>query len=162
LTDLDANKKVYCEMDGKYNYLYVKDEYGQIWIYRFINTTMYTSSNGVKKGYATSVQLKEYFSSNIYSGKPTLTYVMPAAVPVGISVSIVLLGASIVMLIMIHRMAEEQIFKLRKNDEDFKRIHENFKTEEISKYEHQKLTKELFSNKILKNNKFFKLFTKIY
>ena len=162
LTRLDSNKKVYCEMIGGNNYVYILNEDGNIDVYKFQNYTMYSSSNSVRTGYATSVQLKNYFTSNIFAGKPSLHYIMPAAVPVGLVIGVLMIGSCCVMLFLIHRFAEEEMFNLRKSDSKFKKVNNNYKKEEISIYEFKRLNKQLFSERIVKNNGIFKIFTSLY
>lgn len=162
LTKLDPNQKVYCEMVNNYNYIYIKDADGSISIYRFLNYTMYNSSNGVRGGYATNIQLKNYFTNNIYSGKPSIEYVMPTAPIIGWVLGTFLVVLVIIILFVIHRCAEEEIFKLKKTDREFKKLSNDFKNENISKYDYNKKIKELLSSKIIKNNKFLSLFKIIY
>lgn len=147
LTRLDANQEVYCEMSGNYNYLYVKSDNGII-LYRFRNYTMYNNSY-VRSGYATSSQIKSYFGSNIHSGKPSISFVAPATIPIGIILGILMLSSIAIMGYLIHRYSEEEIFYLTKNDKEFITLKNDFKNENINKYDYQKSVKELFSIKIL-------------
>lgn len=160
LTRLDASQKVYCEMSGNYNYLYVKTDKGII-LYRFYNATMYNNSY-VRSGYATSSQLKSYFGSDIYSGKPSASFIAPATIPIGIVLGVLMLSSILVLAYLIHRYSEEEIFYLTKKDEEFISLKNDFKNEEINKYDYQKNIKELFSTKILQDNKFFKIFKFLY
>lgn len=162
LTKLDANQKVYCEMNGNYNYLYVKETDG-FTIYRFYNATMYYSNSYVRSGYATSSQLKSYFNSNIYSGIPPASSLMPAFIPIiGVCLSIAIFIAIIAIGILIHRYSEEEIFHLTKSEEPFIKLKNDFKNENISKYDYKKMIKNIFSSEILKNNKFFEIFKFLY
>lgn len=161
LTNLDSNQKVYCEMDGNYNYVYIKSP-DEILVYRFYNATMYGSSGTVIFGKATNLELKNYFTSNIYSGKPSINYIMPAAAPIGWSLGNIMIGIIVFLLYLIHRFAEQEIFYLFKTDEIFKKIKNDFKKDEINKDTYKKLKKLNFSEKILNNNKFFKIFNILY
>ena len=161
LTKLDANQKVYCEMSGNYSYLYVNYP-EKIVVYRFHNSTMYNSNSAVKIGYATSSQLKSYFGSNIYSGKPSISFIAPAVAPIGITIGLLILGSIIILSYLIHRYSEEEIFYLTKKDEEFISLKNDFKNEDINKYDYQKNIKDLFSRKILKDNQLFKIFKFLY
>ncbi len=161
LTNLDENKVVYCEIVDDYNYLYM-NENNEIKLYRFFNRTMYNSSGNVISGRATSKELKTYFKNNIYSGKPTATYIMPAVLPIGLSIGAVAIIVMIIMIITIHKIAKEQIFQLKRSDPEFKKLFNDYKKEEISKENYNKSTKDLFSRKIVKNNKFFSVFKIFY
>lgn len=160
LTRLDANQEVYCEISGNYNYLYIKID-NSIILYRFRNATMYDNSY-VRAGYATSSQIKSYFGSNIYSGKPSVSFVAPATIPIGVILGVLMLSSIVVLGYLIHRFSEEEIFYLTKKDEGFISLKNDFKNEEINKYDYQKNIKELFSTKILQDNKFFKMFKFLY
>lgn len=161
LTSLDANQKVYCEVkDGK-NYLYYRAN-GEMVLYKFSNTTMYTTSNAVRSGYATSLQLKNYFGSNIYSGKPSLSYTLPAAIPVGVSIIAVILFVLIILGIRLHKRAEEAIFRLTLKDPLFEKNQKAFDAKTISLAEYRRVRKTLLSREILHNNKLLDLFKFLY
>lgn len=161
LTKLDANQKVYCEMRGSYSYLYVNYP-EKIVVYRFYNSTMYNSKSAVLIGYATSSQLKSYFGSNIYSGKPSISFIAPAVAPIGIIIGVLMLTSIIILSYFIHKYSKEVIFYLTKKDEEFIALKNDFKNEDISKYGYQKNIKALFSRKILKDNQLFKIFKFLY
>lgn len=158
LTKLDANQKVYCEMYNNYNYLYVKES-KKIIVYRFYNSN---SNSAIIKGCATSAQLKSYFGPNIYAGKPSVNFIAPAIAPIGITFGTVMLFAIIILGYLIHRYSEVEIFYLTKKDEEFVALKNNFKDEEINKYDYKKNIKKLFSRKILHNNRFFSIFEFLY
>ena len=161
LTSLDANQKVYCEVkDGK-NYLYYRAN-GEMMLYKFSNTTMYTTSNAVRSGCATSLQLKNYFGSNIYSGKPSLSYTLPAAIPVGVSIIAVILFVLIILGIRLHKRAEEAIFRLTLKDPLFEKNQKAFDAKTISLAEYRRVRKTLLSREILHNNKLLDLFKFLY
>lgn len=150
LSRLDANQTVYCEVDGNYNYLYVKN-IDKIVVYKFNNY-----------GYSTSSKLKSYFGSNIHSGKPPLSFVAPAAVPLGIIVVALMIGVILVISCFIHRYSEDELFYLTKRDTDFVDLKNDFKNENINKYDYRKKLRTLFSDKILANKKMFKIFKILY
>ena len=108
------------------------------------------------------LQIKSYFGSNIHSGKPTISFVAPATIPIGIILGILMISSIVIMGYLIHRYSEEEIFYLTKNDKEFIALKNNFKNENINKYDYQKSIKELFSIKILQDNKFFKIFSFLY
>ncbi len=161
LTSLDANQKVYCEVkDGK-NYLYYKAD-GKMVLYKFSNTTMYNTSNAVRSGCATSLQLKNYFGSNIYSGKPSISYTLPAAIPIGISIIAVILFVLVILSIKLHKKAEEAIFRLTLKDPLFDKNQKAFDAKTISIAEFRRVRKTLLSREILHNNKLLDLFKFLY
>lgn len=161
LTSLDANQKVYCEVkDGK-NYLYYKVD-GNMVLYRFSNTSMYNTSNTVRSGCATSLQLKNYFGSNIYSGKPSISYTLPVAIPVGISITVFIIIVLIFLAIKLHKRAEEAIFRLTLKDPLFEKNQKAYDAKTISQTEFSRVRKTLLSREILHNNKLLDLFKFLY
>lgn len=161
LTRLDASQTVYCTQVQNWNYVYIKNNSGEILVYRFSNNTMYNSSNGVRSGFATTQQIRNYFA-NTQSGTPSASFVIPAALPVGLSICGVLAISIIVMFYYLHKMAEEEIFVLIKKDKRFIDLKEKHKNEDISDNEYKRLKREYFSNEIMYNNKFFALFKIFY
>lgn len=161
LTNLDANKKVYHISEDNYNYIYVEKD-NKIILYRFNNSSMYSSSKIEKTGYATSLQIKDYFEDKLVSGCPTISSIMPEIIPIGVIVGLLFIVSITIMLIYIHRIAHEIVFKLGQTHKDFKRLKVDYKNEVISKYDYNKLNKQYLSELVIKNNAFMGLFKIFY
>ena len=161
LTNLDANKKVYHIMEENYNYIYVNKN-DKIVLYKFHNSSMYSSSKIEKTGYATSLEIKNYFEDELVSGYPTISSIMPGVIPLGIIIGLLFVISIIILLFYIRRIAQEIIFKLGNSHKVFKKLKEDFKNEVISKYDYDKLNKHYFSQLIMENNTFMCLFKIFY
>ena len=163
LTELDANQKVYCETSGGKSIIYTK-EYNTVKRYSFANKTMYynSTSKQIRKGFATTSELKEYFGSNLTSGSPPLSYASPALIPIGITSVSILLITIVFLSLVLHKRTQAILFTLNRKNELFIKNKEAFDNEIISEYEFNKIQKSLLSQKILKNNKLFSLFKYLY
>lgn len=161
LTNLDANKKVYHISEDNYNYIYVEKD-NKIILYRFNNSSMYSSSKIEKTGYATSLQIKDYFEDKLVSGYPTISSIMPEIIPIGVIIGLLFIVSITIMLIYIHRIAHEIVFKLGQTHKDFKRLKVDYKNEVISKYDYNKLNKQYLSELVIKNNACMGLFKIFY
>lgn len=165
ITELDATQTAYCETRGQNNYIYIKVN-NRIKVYEFSNATMYypgsKNTTSFRKGYATTSELKEYFGANIVSGVPPLSYAAPALLPVGFSILAIVIVILILLCISLRKKARAALFTLTKKNELFINNKKAFDDEIISKYEYVTIQKNLFSQKILKNNKFFNLFKILY
>lgn len=161
LTNLDANKKVYHISEDNYNYIYVEKD-NKIILYRFNNSSMYSSSKIEKTGYATSLQIKDYFEDKLVSGNPTISSIMPEIIPIGVIVGLLCIVSITIMLVYIHRIAHEIVFKLGQTHKEFKRLKVDYKNEVISKYDYNKLNKQYLSELVIKNNVFMGLFKIFY
>lgn len=148
LNKLDSNKKAYYENRNHKIYLFIKNNNGKLRCYIF---NKQAKSN-----------LESYFGSNLNPGMPPISFALPYAIPTGISVLITLLFVIILLSIYIHKYSEEQINYLTKNDETFIALKNEFKNDNISIREYKKKLKKLFSEKIIENNTFFKIFTFLY
>jgi len=165
LTKLNANQKVYCDTsyDNRSNYIYIKES-GRVKRYAFTNVSMYRNNKvqTIQKGRATTSEIKEYFGSNVIPGKPPLTYIAPAVLPIGITCFVTLITIIIFLSIILHKRTQAVIFTLTRQNELFMKNKEAFDNEIISEYEFNKIQKSLLSQKILKNNKLFSLFKYLY
>ncbi len=157
LTELDANKTAFCVLDGDYNYLYIKDNSNKLILYRFYNSEAnYWYYN------ATSKEIQNYFSYNLKSGMPTLSYVMPLAIPMGCVSVLVLLIVIGTIMYFIHKTAEEEIFKLAKTNDIFIKLKNDVNNEDVSQSEYVKLKKKYFSSAIMQDNSFWGFFKFLY
>lgn len=161
LTNLDANEKVYHISEDNYNYIYVEKD-NKIILYRFNNSSMYSSSKIEKTGYATSLQIKDYFEDKLVSGYPTISSIMPEIIPIGVIIGLLFIVSITIMLVYIHRIAHEIIFKLGQTHKKFKKLKVDYKNEVISKYNYNKLNKQYLSELVIKNNVFMGLFKIFY
>ena len=163
LSSLDANQKVYCKQEINYFYLYLKED-NKLVVYRFKNGSRYSSYSTNKEliGWATSTELKNYFADNIFSGIPPISYVMPSAIPIGITLLTVFIIILIIVLVTIHKKAINIYYKIAKKSTDMLELKNKYQEDEISKQEYNAEKKRYLSEKVIKNNKFFDIFKFIY
>ena len=164
LTSLDANQKIYYTDSSKGTYLYIRED-GEIKTYYFENYSMYYQNNSnsrVQVGRATSLQIKQYFGSNLISGTPSFFYIAPAISWIIIIVASFLSIILVFMCINLHKRTQAVLFTLSRQNELFIKNKKAFDDEIISKYEYDKIQKSLLSKKILKNNQLFDLFKFLY
>ena len=160
LTYLDSTQTVYCNSSGNYNYVYIKQD-NKVILYRFLNYSMYNSSGGVRSGYATTQEIKNQFA-DVILGTPNLYFVSPATYIIGWVLGIALCVTCIILCIIIHQRAKEDIFRLSKTDKTLIELKTQFKNDDISLSTYNKERKSYYSKYILKNNKFFDIFKIIY
>lgn len=162
LTTLDYTQKSYYKYDSsEYYYLYTKTD-EQIKLYKFRNASMYSSKNVVQSGRATGAQLKQYFSKNLHSGTPPLSYCLPWFKPITIILVAACIGTIVFQFLNLRKNISEAMFLLFKNDEKFISLQQRKDKQAISPAEFKRQKKELFSNAILKNNSFYSLFKFLY
>ena len=159
LTRLDSNQTIYCNSDGNYNYVYIKQD-GQIVLYRFQNYSMY-DSNGERVGYATTQQIKNQFA-DVKIGTPSVYFVTPLTFFFGLSFGVILFGTFIVSCVIVYKKAKEDLFKLDKTDKFLIDLKNQLKNEDISVTTYKKKRKSYYSEYILNNNKFFSIFKILY
>lgn len=155
LSNLDPTKDTFCELGGRYNYVYQKTNKG-IQVYKFYNS----SSTGAYN--ATSTQLKDYFSGHIYSGKPSLDFIYPFALPVGVVTPVLFLIVIGVLLFHINKSVEDFLRILGKKDKYLTELKNKFNNDDISKTELKKSKQDYFSSKVMKNNRLMSIFKILY
>ena len=160
LNDIDPLQTIYCESNGKFNYIYIKQD-SEIVIYRFQNILRYNSSGGFLYGYATTKQIKEQFSK-VKNGKPNVFYVSPTTSVIGWCLGCVFVAGLITLCITIHRKVEEDLFRLGRENKTLIDLKIKYKTESISLSTYKQRRKNYYAKYILKNNKFFDLFKFLY
>lgn len=160
ITKLDATQTVFCTSDGVHNFVYIKSNKG-IEVYRFANYSMYTSSNSVRTGYATTFDIKNYFES-VKAGQPDVHFVFPSAITVGLIIGGILIIALVIICCNIHKLAHVDIFNRVKTDKYLEEIKTQFKNNELLDSEYKRKQKEYYSQFILENKGLFKLFKFLY
>jgi len=148
LARLHPNQKVYLLIDGKYSYLFTKDANNEVVVYSFS-----TSQN---------LNIKNYFGSNLRSGKPSVFFVNPEFAYSYICLEIIIILIIIRLCFLIHNYSQEEIIHLTKTNTDFIFLKNALKNEDIGKYLYKTYRRHLFANEILKNNKLLNIFKFLY
>ena len=162
LSEINVGQKVYCVTGEKQAYIYVISEYGDVLLYTFDDYSRYSSNKVERVGYATLSDLKEYFGPNLVLGRPKPRDVYKFAIPLGIIIPLVGVIAVIVMGVIIHRSANEDIYILFNTDEFLKSLRQQYKDDKIPKSYYNRERRIYYSQEILKENKFFSLFKFLY
>lgn len=160
ITKLDATQTVFCTSDGVHNFVYIKSNKG-IEVYRFANYSMYTSSNSVRNGYATTYDIKNYFES-VKAGQPDVNFIFPSAMTIGLIIGGILIIVLVIICCNIHKLAHVDIFNRVKTDKYLEEIKTQFKNDELLDSEYKRKQKEYYSQSILENKGLFKLFKFLY
>lgn len=161
LSDLNPTDRVYCVFGASEHQLYVKADTEFI-KYSFENKNRYDNKNKEYAGRATFEEIKSYFGDSFISGKPQFVDLVPQSVPFGISFLCIFVLLNIILSFFIHRMAEEEIYKLSKTNETFTALRIEYKNDNLRKSEYRRLLKETFSKDIMKNKGIHRLFKVLY
>lgn len=162
LSNLDPNKEAFYSINSFYIYVYQTDYDGKLVVYRFDNSSQYTSTNKEQFARATVTDLKKHFSNKIRNGVPPKTYVLQNYYIVIVIINSLLILSATLLIIKISRQVKDIFRVLKKNHSHLIELNNKFENDLISKQEFNKARRSFFNKLINNNNLFCYIFKALY